>query len=418
MPTCSKRAPLFDLKKVRRDFPMLGKVFHGHPFVYLDTAATSQKPDCVINAICHFYREEYSTVHRAIYPTAEWATERYSQVRKKIMHLIHAKQAEEIIFTRGTTESINLFAQTWAKTHIAPGDEIIISEMEHHANIVPWHLVCAERRAVLKIIPISDDGELDFNTFESLLNDKTKIVSVCHVANTTGTINPIKKLINAAHQVGAIVCVDGAQAISKIPVDVEELDVDFYAFSGHKLYGPTGIGVLYGKEHLLHTLPPFLGGGDMIETVTLEKTTFQHPPLRFEAGTPPIAQVVGLGAAIDYVEDIGIKKIRAWDEELMQYAMKELAKIDRVRIYSRAKAKVGIISFTLEGVHPFDLGTFLGLKGIAIRTGHLCAQPLLNRFGIRALARLSFGLYNVHEDVDRLIHMLKEAILLIKSPRG
>ncbi len=408
MPTRCKLPPVFDPKKVRLDFPMLKKMIHGHPFVYLDTAATAQKPQYVIDAISRFYQEEYGTVHRAIYPTAEWATERYSQVRKKIMHLIHAEKAEEIIFTKGTTESINLVAQAWGKTHIKPGDEIIISEMEHHANIVPWHLVCKERCAILRVIPISDEAKLDLSAFYSLLNHKTKIVSICHVANTTGMINPIQEIAKAAHQVGAIVCVDGAQAASKIPVDVQELDVDFYAFSGHKLYGPTGVGVLYGKKELLCSLPPFLGGGDMIETVTLEKSTFQNPPLRFEAGTPPIAQVVGLGAAIDYMQGIGMENIQRWDEELTKYAIERLTNIEGLCIYGKEKERVGIISFTLKEMHPLDLGTFLGLEGIAIRTGHLCAQPFLRRFKKNALARLSLGLYNLHEDIDRLIAVLKK----------
>ena len=383
--------------------------------VYLDTAATAQKPHAVIDAICRFYKDEYATVHRAVYKAAEKATNLQSGVRRKISRFINAKQVEEIVFTKGTTESINLVAHSFAKRFIKAGDEILISEMEHHANIVPWHLVCQERGAILKIIPITDLGEIDLLAFRTLLNPKTKLVSLCHVANTTGTINPIKRIALEAHQIGAKVLVDGAQAAAKMQIDMQELDADFYAFSGHKLYGPTGIGVLYGKKVLLDALPPFLGGGDMIERVTFEKTEFQPPPLKFEAGTPPIAQIVGLGAAIDYVQSIGMAKIHGWQQQLLSYATEKLLEVEGVQIYGRAPEKGGIISFSLEGVHPLDLGILLGEKGVAIRTGHLCAQPLLKRFGVEALARLSFGLYNTYEDIDRFLELLKESVYLLRG---
>ena len=414
MTTCHSEEQMLDAARLKRDFPMLTKKTET-PLVYLDTAATAQKPRAVIDAICRFYKEEYATVHRAVYKAAEKATTLQSEVRRGLSRFINAKHAEEIVFTKGTTESINLVAHSFAKRFIKVGDEILISEMEHHANIVPWHLVCQERGAVLKIIPITDLGEIDFPTFQSLLNPKTKLVSLCHVANTTGTINPIKKIALEAHQVGAKVLVDGAQAASKMPIDMQALDADFYAFSGHKLYGPTGIGVLYGKKALLEALPPFLGGGDMIESVTLEKTEFQPPPLKFEAGTPPIAQIVGLGAAIDYVQSVGMKKIHAWEQQLLSYATEKLLQVEGVQIYGRAPQKGGIISFTLDGVHPLDLGTLLGEKGVAIRTGHLCAQPLLKRFGVEALARLSFGLYTTYEEIDRFLEILNQTVCLLRG---
>ena len=400
--------------KVRKEFPMLAKTMNGRPLVYLDTAATAQKPESVIDAICRFYREEYGTVHRAVYEIAARSTEMYSGVRRKVMRFLNAREEDEIVFTRGTTESINLVAYSFAKAFIQKGDEIVISEMEHHSNTVPWQLICKQYGAVLKIIPISERAELDLNAFRTLLNEKTAVVSLGHIANATGTINPIKDIVRQAHQVGAKVLVDGAQAAAQLPIDVQDLDADFYAFSGHKLYGPTGIGVLYGKKELLETLPPFLSGGDMIEDVTFEKTTFQKPPLKFEAGTPSIAEVIGLGAAIDYVEAIGLAQIHEWEQKLLCYAVKKLSEISSVHFHGTAKKKGGIISFTLDGVHPLDLGTILGLKGIAIRTGHLCAQPVLKHFGVEALARISFGVYNTYEDVDVFLHALKEAIVLLK----
>jgi len=414
MPTYHDESHPFDIWKVRKEFPMLAKTMNGKPLIYLDTAATAQKPNSVIETICQFYREEYGTVHRAVYEIAARSTEMYSDVRGKVQRFLHARIEDEIVFTRGATESINLVAHSFAKAFLKEGDEIIISEMEHHSNIVPWQLICEQYGASLKFIPITDCAELDLDAFKGLLSERTKLVSVAHIANATGTINPIKEIARLTHEVDAKILVDGAQAAPHLPIDVQDLDVDFYAFSGHKLYGPTGVGVLYGKKELLEELPPFLGGGDMIEEVTLEKTTFQKPPLKFEAGTPSISQVIGLGAAIDYVESIGRVPIHEWEQKLLHYATEKTSEVPGIHLYGTAREKAGIISFTIEGMHPLDLGTILGLKGIAIRTGHLCAQPVLKRFGVEALARISFGVYNTYEDVDLFIHALKEAVVLLK----
>lgn len=415
MTTCPHDFSLFQVSKIRQAFPMLAKTMNGKPLVYLDTAATAQKPETVIQTITQFYTKEYGTVHRAVYELAVHSTEMYAQVRSKVQHFIQAREADEIIFTRGTTESINLVANSFSKAFCKKGDEIIISEMEHHSNIVPWQLISEQYGIILKIIPINDRGELDLEVFKTLLSKKTKLVSIAHVANSTGTINPIEEIIYQAHQVGAKVFVDGAQAAPHLMVNVQDLDVDFYAFSGHKLYGPTGIGVLYGKKNLLEALPPFLTGGDMIEEVTLEKTSFQKPPLKFEAGTPSIAEVIGLGAAIDYIEMIGLSLIQEWEQKLLRNAQEKLTDIQGIHFYGTSEKKAGIISFTIDGIHPLDLGTILALKGIAIRTGHLCAQPTLKRFGITSLARISFGMYNTYKEIDILLHALKEAVILLKS---
>ena len=414
MPTYHDDTSSFDVWKVRKDFPMLSKTMNDKPLIYLDTAATAQKPQVVIDTINRFYREEYGTVHRAVYEIAARSTEMYSEVRSKVQRFINAPREEEIIFTRGTTESINLVAHSFAQAFLKEGDEILISEMEHHSNIVPWQLICDMYKTRLKVIPINDQAEIDLEAFKSLLTDKTKLVSVGHIANSTGTINPIKDLITLAHQAGAKVLIDGAQAAPHLLIDVQDLDADFYAFSGHKLYGPTGVGVLYGKKELLEAMPPFLGGGDMIEDVTFEKTTYQPIPLKFEAGTPSIAEVIGLGAAIDYVEEIGRLAIHEWEQKLLRYATEKLQAISGIKLYGTAASKGGIVSFTVEGIHPLDLGTILGLKGIAIRTGHLCAQPVLRRFGVEALARISFGVYSTYEDIDTFLHALKEASILLK----
>lgn len=414
MPTLHEPSHLYDVWKVRKDFPMLSKTMNGKPLIYLDSAATAQKPQSVIETICRFYREEYGTVHRAVYEIAARSTEMYSEVRGKVQQFINAREEDEIVFTRGTTESINLVAYSFGKAFIHEGDEIIISEMEHHSNIVPWQLMVEQYGAHLKIIPMSDEGILDLEVYKSLLTEKTKLVSVAHIANATGTLNPIQEMAALAHQVEAKILVDGAQAAPHLPLDVQALDVDFYAFSGHKLYGPTGVGVLYGKKELLERLPPFMGGGDMIEEVTLEQSTFQKSPLKFEAGTPSIAEVIGLGAAIDYVESIGRAVIQEWELKLLHYATEKLSEVSGIKLYGTAPSKGAIISFGIEGMHPLDLGTILGLKGIAIRTGHLCAEPVLRRFGADALARISFGLYNTLEDIDMFLHALKEATILLK----
>ncbi len=404
----------FDVRRVREDFPMLKKRMNGRHLIYLDTAATSQKPQSVIDAIYTFYSAEYGTVHRAIYELAAHSTEMYSTVRTKVQQFIGAREEEEIIFTRGTTESINLVAHSYGRTFLKKGDEIIISEMEHHSNIVPWQLLAKEKGLKLKFIPMSLEGELRLDVFKELLSERTKLVSVAHIANATGTINPIEEIISLSHKAGAKVLIDGAQAASHLPLNVEALDVDFYAFSGHKMYGPTGIGVLYGKRELLKDMPPFIGGGDMIETVTMEESTFQDPPLRFEAGTPSIAEVIGLGAAIDYIESLGRENIEEWLGHLLSHATEKLLEVSGLKIIGTAKKKGPIISFILDDLHPLDLGTLLGLKGIAIRTGHLCAQPALSRFGLKSIARISLGIYNTLSDIDNAVEAIQEGAILLK----
>lgn len=402
------------LKEIRDDFPMLKKTMHGKPLVYFDTAATAQKPIHVINAMYDFYHDHYGTVHRAVYELSVHSTLAFQQAREKVRAFLNAAHHEEIIFTRGTTESINMIAYSFGKAFIQPGDEIIISEIEHHSNIVPWQMLCEDRGAVLKTIPVNDQGELLLDAYKALLSNKTKIVAIAHVSNVLGTIHPIKEIISLAHSCGAKVLIDGAQAAPYMPVDLQELDADFYVFSGHKVYGPTGIGILYGKRALLDAMPPSQGGGDMIETVTLEKSTYNVLPMKFEAGTPMIAEVIGLGAAIDYLNRIGLHNIQKWEQTLLAHATKELLKIDGLRIIGTAKEKGGIISFVVEGVHSLDIGTMMDLRGIAIRTGHHCAQPAMCRFGVEGTARLSFGLYNTIEEVDYFILSLKEIIALLK----
>lgn len=397
-----------DFLKIREDFPMLKSTMHGHPLIYFDSAATAQKPQAVIDTITHFYTQHYGTVHRAIYELSAYATKAYEDSRKKVRALLNAAKDKEIIFTRGATESINMVAYSFGKQFVSKGDEIVISAMEHHSNIVPWQLMCEDRGAVLKIIPINKHAELDLDAYASLLNEKTKLVAVAHVANSTGTHNPVKQIIQMAHRTGAKVLIDGAQSVPHMPVDVQALDADFYVFSGHKMYGPTGVGVLYGKEELLNAMPPYQGGGDMIETVTLSMTTYNELPLKFEAGTPMIAEVLGLGAAIDYVTSIGIEKIQAWETELFRYATEQFEELDGIRIIGTAKEKGAIISFAVEDVHPLDIGTLLDLRGIAIRTGHHCAQPTMNAFNVSATCRASFAFYNTKQEIDTFINCLKE----------
>lgn len=399
-------------KEKRKDFPMLSKTMHGNPLIYFDTAATAQKPTQVIEAIKEFYEKHYGTVHRAVYELAVKSTDEYCKVREKVQQFLNAKEAEEIIFTRGTTESINLIANSFGKAFIKPGDEVIISEIEHHSNIVPWQILCEDRNAILKIIPVNDLGELRLEEYAKLLTPKTKIVSIGHISNALGTLHPVKKVIEMAHAVGAKVMIDGAQGAAHLKVDVQELDCDFYAFSGHKIYGPTGIGILYGKKELLEALPPYQGGGDMIETVSFEKTTYNVPPLKFEAGTPMIAEVMGLSTAIDYVEEIGLEEISCHELSLLERATEQIKEIERIKIIGDAKEKGGILSFTVEGIHPLDIGTMLDLKGVAVRTGHHCAQPAMKRFGVQATTRASFGLYNTHEEVDQFMEALKKVIQL------
>ena len=403
-----------DFYQLRADFPMLNKTMHGKPLIYLDSAATSQKPLQVIDAMNQFYREQYSTVHRAVYELAAKATLQYQNVRQQVKNFLNASKEEEIIFTRGTTESINLVAYSFGKAFIQPGDEIIISALEHHSNIVPWQILCEDRGAVLKVIPINERGELILEEYEKLLSDRTRLVAVAHISNSLGTVNPIKEITKLAHQRGAKILVDGAQSAPHLSVDVHDLDVDFFVFSVHKTLGPTGLGVLYGKKDLLDQMPPYQGGGDMIETVTFSKTTYQPLPLKFEAGTPLIAEVIGLGAALKYIQTIGLSSIEKWEQHLTSYARDRLEEIQGLRIIGTSNKKGALISFAIEGIHALDIGTMLDLQGVAIRTGHHCAQPVLQYFNLPSMARISFGLYNTPEEVDHFIESLKGVIRLLK----
>lgn len=404
-----------DWDKCRSDFPMLQKKMHDRPLIYFDSGATAQKPQQVIDSITDFYQNHYGTVHRAIYDLAAFATAEYSKVRGKIARFLNARKTEEIIFTRGTTESINMVAYSFGKAFIKPGDEIILSTIEHHSNIVPWQIMCEDRGAVLKLIPVNDNGELDLDAYRALLTSKTRLVVFTHVSNVLGTVNPVKEMIKLAHDVGAKVLIDGAQAAPHMPVDVQDLDADFYVFSGHKLFGPTGIGILYGKEELLNAMPPYQGGGDMIEKVTFEKTTYNTLPLKFEAGTPMIAEVIGLGAAIDYVQNIGMQAIQEYEQRLLTYATEKMQDIEGLRIIGTAPNKGAIISFVVEGLHPFDIGSMLDCKGICVRTGHHCAQPTMRRFGVAATTRVSFAFYNTLAEVDTFIQALKDVIHQLKK---
>ncbi|MEJ8818287.1 cysteine desulfurase [Lacibacter sp. H407] len=404
----------FDVDQVRRHFPILKREVKGKPLVYFDNAATTQKPVEVIDALSSYYQYFNANIHRGIHSLAEEATAAYEATRDTVQQFINAKQREEIIFTRGVTESINLVAYTWARTNLKAGDEIIISGMEHHSNIVPWQLITEMTGAKLKVIPVDDNGELMMDEFHKLLSEKVKLVSVVHASNSLGTINPVKEMIDAAHKIGAIVMLDGAQSTVHLDIDVEELDCDFFAISSHKVYGPTGIGVLYGKRALLEAMPPFMGGGEMIKDVTFEKTTWNELPYKFEAGTPNIADTVALKAAIDFVQRIGKKQIRLHEEELLRYATKELQNIDGIRLIGQAKQKVSVASFVVEGVHPQDLGILLDNQGVAVRTGHHCTQPLMNRFGIPGTTRASFAMYNTKDEIDVMIAGLHKAIKLLR----
>lgn len=401
-----------EVAKIRQDFPVLSEEVYGKPLVYLDNGATTQKPKSVIDRMSRFYAEEYGTVRRGVYKLSEGSTKLFDDARQQVAQFLNAPSASEIIFTKGTTESINLVASSFGRTFVNAGDEIIISAIEHHANIVPWQQVCVEKGATLKIIPVLDNGELDLVAYDNLLSDKTKLVALNHVSNALGTINPVKQIIQAAHARNIPVLVDGAQSVPHMKVDVQELDCDFYAFSGHKIYGPTGIGVLYGKMKHLEAMPPYQCGGDMIHTVTFEKTTFAKPPAKFEAGTPPIAEVIGLSSALTYLHYIGMDRIAAYEHELLTYATEELGKIPQVKIIGTAKEKGAIISFVIDGVHPHDIGTILDREGIAIRAGHHCAQPTMDRFKVPATARASFSFYNTKAEVDALFTAIQKVIAL------
>ncbi len=403
-------AVMYDVARIREDFPILARKVRGRDLVYLDNAATTQKPQSVIDRIVRYYSEENSNVHRGVHYLSEVATAAYEQSRTTVKRFINARDEKEIVFTRGTTESINLVVQSWGRKNVQAGDEILITAIEHHSNIVPWQLLCEEKHARLVIAPVNDRGEILLDDFKRLLSGRTKIVGVGHASNALGTINPVKQMIALAHANGSLVLVDGAQGVPHMRVDVQDLDCDFYAFSGHKVYGPTGIGVLYGKEKLLEAMPPWQGGGDMILSVSFEKTTYNALPYKFEAGTPNIAGAIGMAAGLDYVAQIGIDNIAAHEQDLLQYATRRLLEIDGLRIIGTAANKAAVISFVLEGVHPHDIGTVLDQDGIAIRTGHHCAQPLMMRFNVPATGRASFAMYNTREEADHLVDSLRHVI--------
>ena len=396
-------AQVFDAARYRAEFPILAQEVHGKPLVYLDNAATTQKPRPVIEAIEHYYTADNANIHRGVHLLSQRATDAYEGAREKVRAFINAADTREIIFVRGATEGINLVAQSYGRPRFKPGDEILITEMEHHSNIVPWQLLCEQTGAVLKVAPIDETGELMLEEFYKLLSPRTRLVGIVHVSNALGTINPVSEIIAAAHAVGAVVLLDGAQAVAHTAVDVQTLDCDFYVFSSHKLYGPTGAGVLYGKRELLEAMPPYQGGGDMIRMVSFKKTEYNALPAKFEAGTPHIAGGIGLGAAIDYVMAIGLDAIAAYEDELLQYATQQALQIPGLRLIGTARRKAAILGFVLDRVHPHDIGTILDHEGVAIRTGHHCAMPVMDHFAVPATARASFALYNTRGDIDRLI---------------
>ena len=398
----------FDVDKIRRDFPLLRQRVHGRRLVYLDNAATSQKPQVVIDAIGQYYERDNSNIHRGVHFLSEHATEEFEGARRIMQSFLNAADASEIIFVRGATEAINLVAQTYGRTHVHAGDEVLITAMEHHSNIVPWQILCEEKSARLRVAPITDSGELLLEEFENLLGPRTKVVAVTHVSNALGTINPVPRIIEMAHRENIPVLVDGAQAVPHLKVDVQALGCDFYVFSGHKVYGPTGIGVLYGKSALLDAMPPYQAGGDMISSVTFEKTTYNKLPYKFEAGTPHVAGAIGLGAAIEYVNGLGMDNIAAHEHELLAYATETVSAVPGIRLIGTAKEKAGVLSFLLDIIHAHDIGTILDQEGIAIRTGHHCAQPVMQRFGIAATARASFALYNTRKEVDALVEGIQK----------
>ena len=407
-------APVFDAVAIRQDFPLLWRRVYGKPLVYLDNAATTQKPQVVIDRVSQFYGEENANVHRALHWLSEQATDAFEDARATIGRFLNARRAEEIVFVRGTTEAINLVAQTYGRSRVERDDEIVISTMEHHSNIVPWQILCEQQGARLRVIPITDAGELDLDACATLLTDRTRIVSVTHVSNVLGTVNPVKEIVRLAHERGIPVLVDGAQAVVHDAVDVQALGCDFYAFSGHKVFGPTGIGVLYGTSALLESMPPYQSGGDMIRSVSFERTRYDDPPRRFEAGTPDIAGAVGLATAIDYLTGIGFARIACVEHELLEYATSALSQLPGVRLIGAPAARVGVLSFVLDGVHPHDVGTILDREGVAIRAGHHCCEPLMDRLGLPGTARASIAPYNTREDIDALV----TALLIVRGMLG
>jgi cysteine desulfurase/selenocysteine lyase len=398
----TNRQAELDIESIRAEFPILQSKVHGKPLVYLDNAATSQKPRFVLHAIADYYEKENANIHRGVHYLSEKATADYENVRTQVQKFLNAEKSSEIIFVRGTTEGVNLVAQTYGRKNVGAGDEILITAIEHHSNIVPWQMLCEEKGAKLRVAPINDRGELLMDEFQKALGPRTKIVAITHVSNALGTVNPVKRMVEMAHARNIPVLVDGAQAVPHLAVDVQALDCDFYAFSGHKVYGPTGIGVLYGKTKLLEAMPPYQGGGDMISSVTFEKTTYNKLPYKFEAGTPDIAGVIGLGAALEWVADVGLDAIAAHEHDLLTYATEKVSAIPGVRVIGTAVEKAGVLSFVLEDIHPHDVGTILDQEGIAIRTGHHCSQPVMDRFCIPATARASFAIYNTRADIDAL----------------
>ena len=398
----------FDVERVRADFPILSRTVHGKPLVFLDSGASAQKPRQVIDALSRCYEAEYANIHRGVYELSAKATDAYEGARARVQRFVNARSASEIVFTKGATEAINLVATSWGGAFLGEGDEVVLSVLEHHANIVPWQLLRERTGIVLKVVPTDERGAFPLDAYEALVGPRTRLVALTHVSNALGTVLPVDEIVRIAHDQGAVVLIDGAQGIVHCPVDVQALDVDFYCFSGHKLYGPSGIGVLYGKQALLAAMPPYQGGGDMIERVTFERTTFAPPPARFEAGTPPIAGTVGLHAAIDYVASFDPAAVAAHEHDLLAYATEQLSALNSVRLYGTAPGKAAIVSFTMDGVHPHDIGTILDRAGVAVRVGHHCAQPLMDHFGIAGTVRSSFGLYNTRGDIDRLVDGLDE----------
>lgn len=402
-----------DIQKIRNDFPILQTTVYGKPLVYLDNGATAQKPWAVLKAIEDYYTHLNSNVHRGVHYLSQKATDAYEASRRKISAFLNARHEHEVIFTKGTTDSINLVAYSYGKQFVKEGDTVLVSTMEHHSNIVPWQIMCEDRKANLQVIPINDKGELLMDEFNALLNDKVKLIAVAYVSNTLGTINPVKEIIAQAHQHNIPVLLDAAQAVQHIPVDVQELDVDFLVFSGHKIYGPTGIGILYGKEEWLNQMPPYQGGGSMIKQVTFAKTTYHDLPFRFEAGTPNIEACICLGTAIDYITGIGLPAIQQYEHELLEYATEKLSAIDKLRIIGTAAQKSGVLSFIIEGVHPYDVGVILDNMGIAVRTGHHCTQPLMEFYGIPGTVRVSLAFYNTKEEIDQLAAGVKRAVTML-----
>ncbi len=406
---------MLNIDYIRKDFPLLNEKVRGRQnLIYFDNAASTQKPQCVIDSLTNYYTHLNANVHRGVHWLSGKATDEFELARQRVQHFINAPHQENIIFTRGTTESLNLLAESLSKSFLSEGDEVVITEMEHHSNIVPWHIARDKYHFTLKYIPITDKGELNLDVFRQILSSKTKIVSLAHISNTLGTINPIKEIINLCHKNKTMVIIDGAQSIAHLSIDVQDMDCDFYCFSGHKVYAPMGIGVLYGKKELLEKMYPYQGGGEMIKEVSMQETTFNNIPFRFEAGTPSVADTIGLGAALEYIKAIGVKDIIEYEDQLMVYATEEMKKIDGVRIFGNSENKSSCISFLVEGIHHLDLGTILDMQGVAIRTGHHCAEPVMRRFGIEGTDRISFAMYNTIEEIDNFILYLKKAIQMLR----